>query len=146
MYFFFAHHIKFINIIDLDWKLTTSFYWVTLLLELISRKLRIWGKSISPYWMISSLKLQCSHRLNDGWTSCLRSKIYKIRGSTRSEDHPKPWFSSADLEVQLMQLNNCDGVLSIYWNTLLGQQISQHTAISMSKSALGKTNWDSLIL
>ena len=35
-----------------------------------------------------------------------------------------------------MQLNNCDGVLSIYWNTLLGQQISQHTAISMSKSAL----------
>ena len=26
--------------------------------------------------------------------------------------------------------------LGIYWNTLLGQQISQHTAISMSQSAL----------
>ena len=35
-----------------------------------------------------------------------------------------------------MQLNNCDGVLGIYLNTLLGQQISQHTAISMSQSAL----------
>ena len=27
-------------------------------------------------------------------------------------------------------------MLSIYWNTFVGQQISQHTAISMSKSAL----------
>ena len=44
--------------------------------------------------------------------------------------------ASADLEVQLMQLNHCDGVLSNDWNTLLGQQISQHTAMSMSRSAL----------
>ena len=44
--------------------------------------------------------------------------------------------SSADLEVQLIQQNHCDGVLSKDWNTLLGQQISQNTAISMSKSAL----------
>ena len=27
--------------------------------------------------------------------------------------------SSADLEVQLVQLNHCDGVYSSYWNTLL---------------------------
>ena len=44
--------------------------------------------------------------------------------------------ASADLEVQLMQQNHCDGVLSNDWNTLLGQQISQHTAMSMSRSAL----------
>ena len=43
----------------------------------------------------------------------------------------------ADLEVQLMQQNHCDGVLSNDWNTLLGQQISQYTAMSMSRSALG---------
>ena len=42
----------------------------------------------------------------------------------------------ADLEVQLMQQNHYDGVLSNDWNTLLGQQISQHTAMSMSRSAL----------
>ena len=42
----------------------------------------------------------------------------------------------ADLEVQLMQQNHCDGVLSNGWNTLLGKQISQHTAMSMSRSAL----------
>ena len=42
----------------------------------------------------------------------------------------------ADLEVQLMQQNHCDEVLSNDSNTLLGQQISQHTAISMSRSAL----------
>ena len=42
----------------------------------------------------------------------------------------------ADLEVQLMQQNHYDWVLSNDWNTLLGQQISQHTAMSMSKSAL----------
>ena len=35
-----------------------------------------------------------------------------------------------------MQQNYCDGVLSNDWNTLLGQQISQDTAISMSRSAL----------
>ena len=29
--------------------------------------------------------------------------------------------SSADLEVQLMQLNHCDGVLGNYWKTLLRQ-------------------------
>ena len=45
--------------------------------------------------------------------------------------------SRVDLEVQLMQQNYCDGVLSNYWNTLLGEQISQHTAMSMSRSALG---------
>ena len=27
--------------------------------------------------------------------------------------------ASADLEVQLVQLNHCDGVYSNYWNTLL---------------------------
>ena len=32
--------------------------------------------------------------------------------------------------------NHCDGVLSNNWNTLLGQQISQHAAMSMSRSAL----------
>ena len=37
-----------------------------------------------------------------------------------------------------MQQNHCDGVLSNDWNTLLGQQISQHTAMSMSRSALEK--------
>ena len=42
----------------------------------------------------------------------------------------------ADLEVQVMQQNHCDGVLSNDWNTLLGEQISQHTAMSMSRSAL----------
>ena len=42
----------------------------------------------------------------------------------------------ADLEVQLMQQNHCDEVLSNDWNTLLGEQISQHTAMSMSRSAL----------
>ena len=36
----------------------------------------------------------------------------------------------ADLEVQVMQQNHCDGVLSNDWNTLLGQQISRHTAMS----------------
>ena len=35
-----------------------------------------------------------------------------------------------------MQQNHCDGVLSNDWNTLLGQKISQHTAMSMSRSAL----------
>ena len=35
-----------------------------------------------------------------------------------------------------MQQNHCDGVLSNDWNTLLGQQISQHTAMSLSRSAL----------
>ena len=35
------------------------------------------------------------------------------------------------------QQNHCDGVLSNDWNTLLGEQISQHTAMSMSRSALG---------
>ena len=35
-----------------------------------------------------------------------------------------------------MQQNHYDGVLSNDWNTLLGQQISQHTAMSMSRSAL----------
>ena len=35
-----------------------------------------------------------------------------------------------------MQQNHCNGVLSNDWNTLLGQQISQHTAMSMSRSAL----------
>ena len=35
-----------------------------------------------------------------------------------------------------MQQNHCDGVLSNDWNTLLGGQISQHTAMSMSRSAL----------
>ena len=35
-----------------------------------------------------------------------------------------------------MQQNLCDGVLSNDWNTLLGQQISQHTATSMSRSDL----------
>ena len=35
-----------------------------------------------------------------------------------------------------MQQNHCDGVLSNDWNTLLGQQISQYTAMSMSRSAL----------
>ena len=35
-----------------------------------------------------------------------------------------------------MQQNHCGGVLSNDWNTLLGQQISQHTAMSMSRSAL----------
>ena len=44
--------------------------------------------------------------------------------------------TSADLEVQLVQQNHCDGVLINDWNTLLGQQISQHAAISMSRSAL----------
>ena len=29
------------------------------------------------------------------------------------------WNSSADLEMQLMQLNHCEGVYSNYWNTLL---------------------------
>ena len=28
-------------------------------------------------------------------------------------------LASADLEVQLVQLNHCDGVYSNYWNTLL---------------------------
>ena len=37
-----------------------------------------------------------------------------------------------------MQQNHCDGVLSNDWNTLLGEQISQHTAMSMSRSALDK--------
>ena len=47
-------------------------------------------------------------------------------------------YARADLEVQLMQQNHCDGVLSNDWNTLLGQQISQHAAMamSMSRSAL----------
>ena len=44
--------------------------------------------------------------------------------------------SRADLEVQLMQQNHCDGVLSNDWNTFLGQQISQHAAMFMSRSAL----------
>ena len=35
-----------------------------------------------------------------------------------------------------MQQNHCDGVLSNDWNTLLREQISQHTAMSMSRSAL----------
>ena len=35
-----------------------------------------------------------------------------------------------------MQQNHCDGVLSNDWNTLSGQQISQHTAMSMPRSAL----------
>ena len=48
--------------------------------------------------------------------------------------------TSVDLEVQLKQLNRCDGVLSYYWSTLLGQQISQHTATSMSRSTLEGTN------
>ena len=30
-----------------------------------------------------------------------------------------PLKASADLEVQLVQLNHCDGVYSNYWNTLL---------------------------
>ena len=33
-----------------------------------------------------------------------------------------------------MQQNHCNGVLSNDWNTLLGQQISQHTAMSRSRS------------
>ena len=37
----------------------------------------------------------------------------------------------------VQEQNHCDGVLSNDWNTLLGQQISQHTAMSMSRSALG---------
>ena len=37
-----------------------------------------------------------------------------------------------------MQQNHCDGVLSNDWNTLLGQQISRHTAMSMSRSTLDK--------
>ena len=45
-------------------------------------------------------------------------------------------ITSADLEVQLMQLNHCDGVLSNYCNPLLGQQISQHKSIFMSRFAL----------
>ena len=36
----------------------------------------------------------------------------------------------------VQEQNRCDGVLSNDWNTLLGQQISQHTAMSMSRSAL----------
>ena len=44
--------------------------------------------------------------------------------------------TSADLEVQLVQQDHCDGVLINDWNTLLGQQISQHAAISVSRSAL----------
>ena len=39
-----------------------------------------------------------------------------------------------DLEVQLVQLNHCDEVLFNFWITLLGQQISQHIATSMSRS------------
>ena len=35
-----------------------------------------------------------------------------------------------------MQQYHCDGVLSNDWNTLLGEQISHHTAMSMSRSAL----------
>ena len=35
-----------------------------------------------------------------------------------------------------MQQNHCDGVLRNDWNNLLGQQISQHTAMSMSRSTL----------
>ena len=46
----------------------------------------------------------------------------------------------ADLEVQLMQQNHCDGVLSNDWNTLLGQHVSQHTAMSMSRCALAKVD------
>ena len=38
--------------------------------------------------------------------------------------------------VQLMQLNYCEGALSNAFNSLLGQLISQHTAISTSKSTL----------
>ena len=46
-----------------------------------------------------------------------------------------------------MQVNHCDGVLSNYWNTLIGQQISQHTAISMSRSLDTKIiNWTFLLI
>ena len=44
-----------------------------------------------------------------------------------------------------MQQNHCDGVLSNDWNTLLGQQISQHTAMSMSRSALDTVAFKSFI-
>ena len=40
------------------------------------------------------------------------------------------WRSSADLRVH-KGVNHCDGVLSDYWNTLLGQQISQDTEICL---------------
>ena len=39
-----------------------------------------------------------------------------------------------------MQQNHCDGVLSNDWNILLGQQLSQHIAMPMSRSALGQGN------
>ena len=50
--------------------------------------------------------------------------------------HFRLTVARADLEVQLMQQNHYDEVLSNDWNTLLGQQISQHTAMSMSRYAL----------
>ena len=46
-------------------------------------------------------------------------------------------YPSADLEVQLVQLNHCDGVYSNYWNTLLRNLKLCHTSIFMSRSALG---------
>ena len=43
----------------------------------------------------------------------------EIRKLSHMTSNSKEVISSADLEVQLVQLNHCDGVYSNYWNTLL---------------------------
>ena len=87
---------------------------------------------VTPPWLITKPKIYTfptQVRLKPTRPNCVYNPV-------RLPKSLNVVISSADLEVQLMQLNNCDGVLSIYWNTLLGQQVSQHTAISMSRSAL----------
>ena len=50
-------------------------------------------------------------------------------------------YSSADLEVQLVQLNHCDGVFSNYWNTLLRNLKLSPYINFLSRSALALINY-----
>ena len=48
-----------------------------------------------------------------------RRMLYQIDNTFTSALSVLSILPSADLEVQLVQLNHCDGVYSNYWNTLL---------------------------
>ena len=48
--------------------------------------------------------------------------------------------ASADLEMQLKQLNHYDGVFGNYWNTLLGQSTSHNHIFYICRSALVISN------
>ena len=72
------------------------------------------------YLVISSVHYVNIKKKMVVFRKCLYSSCKRTSNLTDLKQIPSHLLgSSADLEVQLMQLNHCDGVYSNYWNTLL---------------------------